>query len=460
LKQTVTHGNISVIQAYTFDILEKGDDTEKLIEQLHHLEEIPSSSSTTSHVGIYDFTIRLRQWKVQNLKETIDLIEKDNTNLIFNQLFPELKKFVTEINITVWEPEFLPFNYVFLTVVFDGKILESRDSYGWMRMSLLPIIKYWRISDGQIPYNSEFDFPMYYQIYYKSSLVKPVLDTVYNNLEKLSTTKLNVKKYVTSCNKLKQHFLLEGFERLHNVISLIKIQDDYFFLGNIGQTNNDLFNVFSLEPDTHEYTGTNPFFFGIFDSWPFPRLFILYLLSATPHIWIDINRTKLKDMLNQVNELKKEYRNAGKIDNEKSVDIILSLKNQLNYLLSDLDEIKNVMKIFKSYILDNPEIQEKSIVVTSDDKSIDPKLAKRKIETAYIHILNDQFTSRANDIEDYVSEIKKNLVFLEERLEPLQQKLSRKSNSDLGKIMLTLSIISASFAIIVGIDVISRWSNP
>lgn len=460
MKLEVSHGNISVISGYTFDIIQKGDDTEKLIQHFNQLEELPFTGNSTHHVGIYDFTIRLRQWKVQNVKQTIDLIEKDNSNLIYKYLFPELKKFVTEMKITLWEPDFLPFNYIFLNVNFDDKILESHDSYGWLRMSLLPIIEYWRITDGQITYKGELRFPMYYQIFYKSDVVKSTLDSVYKDLEKQSKTTLNVKKYVASCDKLKKYFLLEGFDRLHNIISLLKIQDDYFFLGNMGQMNLDLFNVFSLEPDTYKFAGTNPFFFGIFDGWPFPRLFLLYLLSATPHIWIDVNRTKLKEILTEAKKLKIKYRTTTQIDSEESIDNLLTFKNQLNYLLSDLNEIKNVMKIFKSYILDNPEIKEISIVVNTDDKPVDENSAKIKIKSTYIHILNQEFESRAQDIEDYVDEINTNLEFLQERIEPLQQKLSRKSNSKLSKFMLFLSIVTSSFAVIVGIDVASRWANP
>ena len=460
LEETVTHRNISIISGYTFDIVQKGNDTKKLIDHFSQLEEIPFTGHSKHHVGIYDFTVKLRQWKVPCVKQTIDLIEKDNSNLVYNQLFPELKKFVNEIIITLWEPDFLPFNYIILNVNFDDQILESHNSYGWMRMLLLPIIEYWRITGGQITYQGESYFPMYYQMYYKSNSIKSTIDSVYKDLEKQSKKTLDVKKYVASCDKLKQHFLFEGLDRTHNLISLVKIQDDYFFLGNMGQMNSDLFNVFSLEPDTYKFAGTNPFFFNIFDGWPFPRLFLLYLLSATPHIWIDVNRTNLKNILNHANDLKGKYRNIEKLDDENSIDSLLILKNQLNYLLSDLDQIKNIMKIFKSYILDNPEIREKSIAVTTDDEPINTEVTKYKIDANYIHILSEEFASRAQNIEDYVSEIKKNLTFLEGRIEPLQQKLSRKSNSKLGQMMLVLSIISASFAVIVGIDVITKWSNP
>lgn len=459
MEETVTHRNVSIINAYTFDIVQKGDNTKKLIQQFRGLEEIPKTGSSTHYVGIYDFSVKLRQWKVNNVKETIELVEKTNTNLLYSKLIEELKEFVTEIFVTVWEPEFLPFNYVLLTVTFDKKILDSKDSYGWLRMSLLPIIQYWRLENGLISYRSEFNFPMYYQLFYDSESIKPELIKINNELKSLSKKSLDVKKYVNTCNKLKENFLFKGLDKLHNVISLLQIQDDFFILGNMGQFDSDLFNVFSLEPNTYKYTGTNPFFYGIWDSWPFPRLFLLYVLSVTPHIWVDVYRTKLKEMLKQVNELKNIYRKTEEVNDENSLHPLLSLKHELNLLLSDLDEIKNIMKIFKSYILDNPEIQEKSIVVIPDNEKLKENLVKNKIETTYIHALNEEFESRATNIEDYVHELNKNLKFLQERIEPLQQQLSRKSNSKLTRVMLYLSIIATSFAVIVGIDVVYRWSN-
>ena len=50
-------------------------------------------------------------------------------------------------------------------------------------------------------------------------------------------------------------------------------------------------------------------------------------------------------------------------------------------------------------------------------------------------------------------------MFLEELIIPLQQRLTRKSNSKLGKIMLILSIATSFFAVIVGMDVIGKWIN-
>lgn len=450
----------SVINAHTFDIISKGEDTVKLIQEFNQLEEISIPSHTTHHVGIYDYTIRLRQWKVKDVKQTINIIEKDNTNLIYNQLFEELKKFVTGITITIWEPEFLPFNYVILSVDFSKKILESRDSYGWLRMSLLPIIHYWRPIGGLISYSGEINFPMFYQLYYESALIKPELIKVFDELEKLPAVRLDIEKYVKVCNRLKNHFLLDGLDKFHNLISLLKIQDDFFLLGNIGQFNSDFFNVFSLEPDTYKYTGTNPFLLTSFDSWPFPRLFLLYLISVTPHILSDVYRTKLIKIRNQVNELKNTYRENNKLNNsEDSLEHLLSLKNELNYLLSDLNEIKKLIKIFKSHILDNPEIHERSIVVAPENVNLKTNLIKNKIQATYLHTLNEEFNSRSKNTEEYIDEIKKELRFLEERIEPLQQKLTRKSNSKLGKIMLSLSIITGFFAVIVGMNVIGNWIN-
>lgn len=456
-----SHKNTSVINAHTFDIISKGEDTVKLIQEFSQLEEISIPSHTTHHVGIYDYTIRLRQWKVKDVKQTINIIEKDNTNLVYNQLFEELKNFVTGITITIWEPEFLPFNYVILSVDFSEKILESRDSYGWLRMSLLPIIHYWRPNAGLISYTGEIRFPMFYQLYYESVPIKPELIKVFDELEKLATVTLDIEKYVKVCNRLKNHFLLEGLDKLHNLISLLKIQDDFFLLGNIGQFNSDFFNVFSLEPNTYKYTGINPFLLTSFDSWPFPRLFLLYLISVTPHILSDVHRTKLIEIRKQVNELKNTYRKNNKLNNsDGSLELLLSLKNELNYLLSDLNEIKKLIKSFKSYILDNPEIHERSIVVAPEGVNLKTNLIKSKIQATYLHTLNEEFDLRSKDTEEFVDEIKMDLKFLEERIEPLQQQLTRNSNSKLGKIMLILSIVTGFFATIVGMDVINRWSNP
>ena len=221
--------------------MQKGNDTEKLILSLNQLEEIPISGHFTQHVGIYDFSPKFRQWNVPNVKKTISEIEQDNSNHVYKQLFPALKQFTSKIIVTVCEPEFLPFNYVILSVIFDGKILESSDSYGQLRMSLLPIIKYCRLTYGLIP-GDEIDFPMYCQFYYESKIVKPALIEVHNELEDLSNKKLNIEKYVETCDKLKQHFLLNGLDGRLNIISLIKIHNDFFILGNMGQLNSDFFN--------------------------------------------------------------------------------------------------------------------------------------------------------------------------------------------------------------------------
>ena len=328
-------------------------------------------------------------------------------------------------------------------------------------MSLLPIIHYWRPNAGLISYTGEIRFPMFYQLYYESVSIKPELIKVFDELEKLATVTLDIEKYVKVCNRLKNHFLLEGLDKLHNLISLLKIQDDFFLLGNIGQFNSDFFNVFSLEPNTYKYTGINPFLLTSFDSWPLPRLFLLYLISVTPHILSDVHRTKLIEIRKQVNELKNTYRKNNKLKNsDGSLELLLSLKNELNYLLSDLNEIKKLIKSFKSYILDNPEIHERSIVVAPEGVNLKTNLIKSKIQATYLHTLNEEFDLRSKDTEEFVDEIKMDLKFLEERIEPLQQQLTRNSNSKLGKIMLILSIVTGFFATIVGMDVINRWSNP
>lgn len=457
----ISHKNISVINAHTFDIITKGKDTDSLIQQFYQLEEIQIPRNTTIHVGIFDYSIKLRQWKIKDVKQTIDFIEKNNTNLVYRQLFDDLKKFVTGMKITVWEPEYLPFNYVILSVDFSGKILDSRDSYGWLRMSLLPIINYWRPSGGLIPYRGEMYFPMFFQLYYESKSIKPELTKVFNELEKLLAKKLDIKKYVKSCNSLKNYFLLEHLDKYHNLISLLKIQDDFFLLGNMGQLDSDIFNVFSLEPDSYKYSGTNPFLLDPFTSWPFSRLFLLYVISVTPLVWNEFNKTKLTKILKEVNDLKNAYRNNDNLpsNTEDSLERLLSSKHELNYLFSDLDEIKKLVKIFKSHILDNPEINEKSIVVAPENAKLKTDLIKNKIQATYLHELNKGFDLGSKDTTEYVTEIQKDLAFLEVRINPLQQRLIRKSNSKLSKTMLYLAIIATIFTIIVGTEIIGKWIN-
>lgn len=461
MKATITHKNISVINAYTFDIIPKGENTEGLINRYNHLEELPVRGFSTMHIGIYDYSMKIKQWKIKDVKQTINIIEKDNTNLVYKQLFEELRNSVIEIKMAIWEPDFLPFNYAILSVDFDEKVLASKKTYGWLKMLLLPLIKYWRPLDGMIPYQGEIRFPMFYQIYYESKSLKPELNKVMNDLEKFSTNGLDVTNYLKSCNNLKNYFLLENLDKYHNLISLLKIQDDFFMLGNIGQFDSEIFNVFSLQPDEYSYTGINPFFVNTFDSWPFSSIFLFYIISVTPIIWTDINRTKLTEVLKQVNELKTTYRTNNKLTNntEKTLESLLSLKHDLNFLLSDSDEIKKLVKIFKNYILDNPEIIAKSIVITKPNSKPKIQLVKNKIQSNYLDQLNQAFDIRSKETEEYVNDIQKDVLFLKERIEPLQQKLERKNNSRLRMVMLFLALVTVSFAVIVGSDVIGKWTN-
>ena len=442
-------------------MIEKGKDTDDVIQEFSNLEEIPTNKNIkyTEHVGIYDFSVKLRQWKVKCIKQTIDEIEQDETNEIYYQLFDELKKFVTGINITVWYPEFLPFNYILLTVVFDKKILEDKDSYGYLRMLLLPIIRYCRLDKGLITSDSELNFPMYYQLYYKSQTVKPTLNKVYDKLNTLKKN-LDVNQYVNTCNELKKYFKLEEIDKDQNIISLLKIQEDFFILGNMGQVNSDIFNVFSLEPDTYQFSRSNPFFISAFPQrWPFPQLFLSYLISVTLHLCIDMYHNKLKDISKQVNVLKEKYRNNDKV-NDNSLNPLLLLKRQLNYFLLDLTQLENISKIFKDYIVKNPEIDEKSIVVVSEDKKLNQNIIKNKIKTTYIHALNDQFEPRVKSIKDHICRIDGELKFLQGLIEPLQQRLLHKNNSKITRTMIFVSSVTLVFAIIVGIDVIITWLNP
>ena len=438
-------------------MMQKGNDTEKLILSLNRLEEIPISGRFTQHVGIYDFSPKFRQWNVPNVKKTISEIEQDNSNHVYKQLFPALKQFTSKIIVTVCEPEFLPFNYVILSVIFDGKILESSDSYGQLRMSLLPIITYCQSTYGLIP-GCEIDFPMYCQFYYESKTVKPALVEAYNELENLSKKELDIQKYVQTCNQLKQYLLLNGLDHRLNIISLIKIYDDFFILGNMGQFDSDFFNVFSVEPDSYQHSEINPILMFL-DLGPFPLLFSPYLLSVTFCVSINIYETKLKKALKQTNELREKYRKHEEPDDSSSLNSLL-LKHELNYLLADLEKIKNMHKIFTRYFLTNPTIHEKSIVISFNDQTINHDLVKNKIKMPYICALNEGFVSRIKNVENHVHEIKKDLEFIQERIEFLQQQQLQKNNSRSNQIVFTLVIVTAAFTVVVGIDVFARWFSP
>ena len=251
---------------------------------------------------------------------------------------------------------------------------------------------------------------------------------------------------------------MNGLDGRLNIISLIKIHNDFFILGNMGQLNSDFFNVFSVEPDSYQYPEINPFL-PFFDSWPFPLLFVPYLLSVTFRVSISVYEDKLKKMLRQVNELKETYRKHEKPGGSDSLNSLLSLKHELNNLLSDFRQIKSVRKIFKSYFLTNSTICEKSIVVSFNDQTIDYDLVKDKIRVTYIHAINEGFVSLIKNVENHVREIKQDLKFIQERIEFLQQQRLQKNNSRSNRIMLALTFVIVIFTIVAGISVFDEWFN-
>ena len=217
-------------------------------------------------------------------------------------------------------------------------------------------------------------------------------------------------------------------------------------------------NVFSVEPDSYQYPEINPFL-PFLDSWPFPLLFVPYLLSVTFRVSISVYEDKLKKMLRQVNELKETYRKHEKPSGSDSLNSLLSLKHELNNLLSDFRQIKSVRKIFKSYFLTNSTICEKSIVVSFNDQTIDYDLVKDKIRVTYIHAINEGFVSLIKNVENHVREIKQDLKFIQERIEFLQQQRLQKNNSRSNRIMLTLTFVIVIFTIVAGISVFDEWFN-
>ena len=95
----------------------------------------------------------------------------------------------------------------------------------------------------------------------------------------------------------------------------------------------------------------------------------------------------------------------------------------MNYLLSDFEKIKITNKILQKYILKDPKICEKPIVVSSDEQNMDYNLAKNKIKISYLRTLNKSFLQSVKPVENDIREITKDLKFIQERIKFLQEQL-------------------------------------
>lgn len=450
------------IHGYTFEAIHKGQYTKKVIDSFSHLENIPNGpfSSGTTRIGAYDYSVKLNQWKITDLSGTLDQIEKDNTNLLNKHNIRILKNAVNAIVLTVCEAEFLPFNYIILHFELNQENLELNDSYRQISTLLNPLLDYWLPFEGRFSseYKISFSVPTFYQIHYDNEKIKLELNEIMQNLQTYSET-INVEKYVENCNKLKQYFL---FENLNSVpISMLKIQDNFYFLGTFLQSGADFATVFSLEPSTFQYTGTNPFFTNNLFFEMFPALFFPYLLLVSPIFWLRASNHKITKYLLQLNQLKIEYKTKDYLNSDHNAEFleIFDLDNNLNFLLSELKELQTMNKIFNNHFVTNSEIIDKSIILEKYDKK-NEKGFENRMKHTYIDTCNLTFQTNFQEIKKYVNEIQEDLSFIKKRIEFLQTKKNEKTKSNQNKILRISSIISAIFAVIVGIDVVYRWFKP
>ena len=133
------------IFAYSFEAIDKGDYTQKIIDSFSHLEKIPYDLFTNSsfHVGAYDYSIKLNQWKIPQVKETINEFEKENKNLQNQYGINILKNALVSITLTVCEPEFLPYNFIIIKFELDVAKTKLVDSYRIFSGLLNAFNDYW-----------------------------------------------------------------------------------------------------------------------------------------------------------------------------------------------------------------------------------------------------------------------------------------------------------------------------
>ena len=75
-------------EAYTFNMIHKGEDTEEWIRPYKDLEEIKIvAKKDIDHVGVYDYNPRFKQWKVSDIPKTINRIKEGNCNSVNENVF-------------------------------------------------------------------------------------------------------------------------------------------------------------------------------------------------------------------------------------------------------------------------------------------------------------------------------------------------------------------------------------
>ena len=312
MKVNVTHEDVSRIDACTFNMICKGDKTEKWGRDSGNSEVSVTLKTNATRIGIHDYASKVTQWKIP-VKETIDKIEKNNNDSVDKSIFLKSRKCISEITVILWEPEFLPFNYVILLVNFRGLLIEPSGSHDELDALFCPIVHHCKLSEGQIPEYNGAKFPAYYRFYYDTQTMKLALSKADGELTDVKQAYERSKgpgkelemQYIEKCNELKQNSLFNNFNFSSSDISLINIQDNFFILGTTGNRNSSWYNVASIEPDSYSCSRLGAYL-PDFPSGFLPLFFLPYVLAATFAISVGVHRTKLKEIYTKIDKIKKE----------------------------------------------------------------------------------------------------------------------------------------------------------
>lgn len=457
------------VEAYTFNMIRKGEDTKEWIRHYKDLEEIRiAPKEDIDHGGVYNYNPRFKQWKVSDISETINQIKEDDCNSVNENVFLKLRECVSKITVTLWEPEFLPFNYVILSVNFNSLLIESGDSYDKLNAFFRPIVQCWGSSWGLIPYSDKRELPMYYQLYYNTQTMKSTLSKADEDLaigvracyakEVRYEKGLNATLYLKRCNELKQNFLFNKFNFKRSTISLIRMRDSFFVLGNTGYKNSNWYNAVSIEPENYKYNAGFSYYVPDFQLEEFPLFFISYVLSATFAISSDIYKKDLKEIYKKINDLRTSYRHSVTPDD---LDTLSSSLHKLNDMTLDYNMLQSANTEFHGWFFWNTGLTEKRIVTSFDDHNIDDRSIRNldpdyEIRRPYICRLNKRFTVSIEDIEKKMQKAKDDLKIIKEKIDFEQQRQSQKNDLKLKERMLILSVGTAFFALVVVLDILIK----
>ena len=468
LKIDATHEDISKIDACTFNMIRKGERTETWKRGRGNSEKTVTSKENMNRIGVYSYNYKVTQWKMP-VEETTNKIEKGDDDSVDESVFLKLRKYISEITVILWEPEFLPFNYVILSVNFSGLLIEPSINYDKLDALFWPIVHHCKLSEGEIPGYGKAKFPVYYQFYYDAQTMKPALSKADGELKDIKRehdkskrfeNELIAMQYVKKCNELKQNSLFNNFNFSRSSISLINVQDNFFILGTTGNANLSWHSVASIAPNSYscsKLSGDLP----DFDPKLIPLFFLPYVLVATFSILSRVYETGLKSIHAQVSTMRRDS------SNKKPANLKLLFRSlrELNDTEFNVNMLQSANESFQGWFF-RGGLSDKSIITSFDDSDIDAQGHDYRmrlhfdIERPYMCRLNGYFTGSIERIEPQIQKIKGDLKIIQEEAGFERQMQLQKNNSKLNKRMLILSVVTAISAIVVGADILTKWFNP